>query len=212
MQTTLANLFDFIDHLGATGKINPKVAAQLSSSVRQVALTESERDWSEIDLAQGFDMEAFLQRFRELRKDEYAPISLAEYQRRFRRAVTMFLDYAKAEDKENWVPNLRPGRPRATNVGRARARLNMMLGSLAMNEFDNTTQSNMIVYPFPLRQSVFARLILPSDLKPAEVERLVAFLRSLAVDYGSGAANAESLPTAQSTAEPQNRLPTLTAS
>lgn len=206
MQTTLANLFDFIDHLGATGKINPKVAAQLSSSVRQVALIENEKDWSEIDLAQGFDMEAFLQRFRDLRKDEYAPISLAEYQRRFRRAVTMFLDYARAEDKENWMPNLRPGRPRATNVNRARARLNMMLGSFAMSEFETTQSSNLVVYPFPLRQSVFAKLVLPSDLKPAEVERLVAFLRSLAVDYGSNAANAEGTPP-QITAEPQNRVP-----
>lgn len=206
MQTTLANLFDFIDHLGATGKINPKVAAQLSSSVRQVALIENEKDWSEIDLAQGFDMEAFLQRFRDLRKDEYAPISLAEYQRRFRRAVTMFLDYARAEDKENWMPNLRPGRPRATNVNRARARLNMMLGPFAMSEFETTQSSNLVVYPFPLRQSVFAKLVLPSDLKPAEVERLVAFLRSLAVDYGSSAANVEGTPP-QITAEPQNRLP-----
>lgn len=38
-----------------------------------------------------------------------------------------------------------------------------------------------IVYPFPLRTDFLARLDLPDDLTGEEVERLIAFVLSLAI-------------------------------
>jgi hypothetical protein len=40
-----------------------------------------------------------------------------------------------------------------------------------------------VEYPFPLRENCIVRLKLPSDLKVAEVERLAAFIRTLALDF-----------------------------
>jgi hypothetical protein len=42
-----------------------------------------------------------------------------------------------------------------------------------------------VEYPFPLREGQTARLILPRDLKAAEVKRLSAFMSTLVADYDS---------------------------
>lgn len=40
----------------------------------------------------------------------------------------------------------------------------------------------MIEYPFPLRDDLLARLLLPRDLTTDEAKRLVAFVNALAID------------------------------
>ncbi len=44
-------------------------------------------------------------------------------------------------------------------------------------------QSNMVDYPYPVRDGQIARLVLPRDLKTVEVKRLAAFMATLAVDF-----------------------------
>jgi len=39
----------------------------------------------------------------------------------------------------------------------------------------------MIDYPFPLRDGLLVRLVLPRDLTAAEAKRLVAFVNALAI-------------------------------
>jgi len=47
--------------------------------------------------------------------------------------------------------------------------------------------TGLVEYPFPIREGQTARLILPRDLKIAEVKRLTAFLATLPVDYEASA-------------------------
>jgi hypothetical protein len=42
--------------------------------------------------------------------------------------------------------------------------------------------SNMVDYPFPVREGQIAHLVLPRDLKASEVKRLHAFMATLVTD------------------------------
>src|SRR5262249_4879216 len=64
-------------------------------------ILEIEQDWEEIDLSQ-LDVEGLIVRFRNLKGLDYTPNSLTEYERRFKRAIEMFLKYA---EDPNWTHN-----------------------------------------------------------------------------------------------------------
>lgn len=54
--------------------------------------------------------------------------------------------------------------------------------SPAVSRVAEDRRTRMVLYPFPLRPGLQARLELPEDITPAEVERLVRYIQSLAVN------------------------------
>jgi hypothetical protein len=184
MNTSAKNLLDFLTRAGETGRIKPEMAASLSSATKKVL--EIEQDWEELDVHQ-IDMDDFLTRFRNLKSLEYTPNSLSEYERRFKRAVDMFLGFV--QDPSGWKHNGKANGGQKNKTKNATSKTKGKVAQPTSGEAVeistvtiNSAGIQMMDYPFPLRESCVVRLRLPSDLKVAEVERLAAFMRSVAVD------------------------------
>jgi len=106
------------------------------------------------------DVESALARFVERCGEGYTPGSLETYQRRFRQALRSFLEWA--EDPEGWMPAHRKSRAAAGG-------------------------DELTTYQFPLRGDVMVTLSLPRDVTSAEMNRLLAWARTLAIDFSGDA-------------------------
>lgn len=184
MDTTAKNLVEFLDKAGTTGRIKPDMAGQLSSTARMILGIE--QDWEEIDVAH-LDTEGLLARFKNLKGLEYAPRSLTEYERRFRRSIKMFLDYV--QNPSGWKHNGQARQNKKTGTQKATTKQEHKARQVAQGETIETSNVainpagiQMMEYPFPLRESCIVRLRLPADLNVTEVERLATFMRSVVVD------------------------------
>ena len=178
-QKTLAkDLVDHWDSAAAKGLMTKAIAATLATSCRHVLGVDP--DWETLDV-QTLDVEKCVRRFNNLRSGAYKPRSLQDYGSRFRRAVASYLSYL--EDPAGWrfVSRHRSAsrsdgsvsaRPPATGHGDH--------GLSATKEHHGVSLQE---YLFPIRQDLMAKLAIPRDVKTAEINRLVAWVRTLAVDY-----------------------------
>ena len=154
------------------GLMNKNTAAGVRSACTQVlGILE---DWESIDI-RSLDVEETLVRFQNLRKKDFAPKTLEEYKRRFRKAVTSYLSYLA--DPGAWKPVMKERTTRAVEN-------NLAVSPKAEKTSDRigTSSQAVVEYPFPLRENQTVRLILPRDLRAVEVKRLTAFMMTLAVD------------------------------
>lgn len=137
-------------------------------------------DWESQDIKK-LDVESTLVRFQNLKKKEFKPVVLETYKRRFRLAVTSYLSYL--EDPSGWKPTtIRRAVAGEKENGEKRS------AESAHSPKHELPQVNMVEYPFPLREGQSVRLVLPRDLKTAEVKRLTAFMSTLAIDFDPSAA------------------------
>jgi len=163
------------------GLMNANTARSLSAACKKVMGVLD--GWEKLDV-RAVNADDVLQRFQNKRSKEFTPSSLEAYKRRFAQAVKMFLEYA--DDPSSWKGPQRDRSRRKVKVQSA------ALGSSSVAD-DRTQQvmpmsgSALVEYPFPLREDRFAYLRLPIDLKLADVRRLTAYLRTLAID-GEGEA------------------------
>jgi len=131
-------------------------------------------NWEDTDIAK-LDVEELLARFQNLRKQRYTPQVLETYKRRFRKAVSSYLEYL--DDPGSWRPtsqerSVTPDRGRRTGTAAAST---SVAGAVA------PTGAGEVEYPFPLRPGVMARLVLPTDLTSEEVIRIQNFVAMLVV-------------------------------
>lgn len=161
------------------GLMNPNTANGLRAACSQVLSVAD--GWETLDM-RTVDVDDLCRRFQIKRNKDFKPPSLEAYKRRFAQAVQLFLEYAK--DPSAWKA---PSQDRS-------ARKEKKLSSSANGEtpspagerlVPSAVMSGLVDYPFPLREGRLAYLRLPSDLKMAEVKRLVAYLNTLAVDAES---------------------------
>mgnify|MGYP001296041567 CR=1 FL=1 len=190
MNTTSQNMLEFFAKAASSGRIKPNVASNMATVARKVL--EIEENWEQLDISQ-LDVEDFLTRFRNLRGLEYKQDSLVEYERRFRRAIAMYLEYIR--NPTGW----KYGGPVNTNRNGGTSRKDKSSKvSETKSGYGSSTESlesasisvmangvHMMDYPFPLRDGCIVRLRLPADLKVSEVERLAAFMRTVAIDFGA---------------------------
>lgn len=143
-------------------------------------------NWQEIDVT-AIDVEDLLKRFRNLRARDFSPSSLNAYDKRFRNGIASFLEFVR--NPGGWKPSTRaPRKPRAQEnaaeadeTPREEAKI-----SVSRNE-----TPGLIEYPFPLREQLVARLMLPRDLTIAEARRLHGFMNAVAIDRESASATNE---------------------
>jgi hypothetical protein len=175
-------LIDFWSWAADKGVMNKNTAAGLRSACIQVLGVAD--DPAQVDIA-SLDVEDFLNRFQNLRKQRFKPQVLEAYKRRFRNAVKSYKEYIENPGTWKSVSQDRSGgadrRQRASNasapstgssggVSRSRAGLS----AVGCEE-----------YPFPLRPGVMARLILPVDITRDEARRIKAFVDMLVVGNGN---------------------------
>ncbi len=138
--------------------------------------------WESIDII-SIDIDDTILRFKNLQARNYKPKSLEVYGKRFKRAVESYLEYIR--DPGAWKPTSRQSQSDSTN-GSQRPKSKLPLQSEDTQHSQQpagSSGSGLIDYPFPLREGVTVRLMLPRDITINEVKRLNAFMSTLAVDF-----------------------------
>lgn len=157
------------------GRINPATAAALATACRKVL--EVQDDWKELPVP-SLDVDKSASLFRASRSGDLKPNSLHDYEQKFRRAVSAFLHYLK--DPTKWeYPSRQPmQRQLSTSNGDAK-------GQAGRSDADDSDSHGHRAqeYRYPFRPDFMAKLVIPRDATVAEITRLVAWAKTLAVDY-----------------------------
>ena len=182
MNDTGKEFLEFWDWAISKGLMKKNTAKALATASRQVLSIDE--DW-ETKKITGLDVDDIINRFINLRSMDVKPENLNTYGRRFRQAVELFLQYR--QDPSNWKPRVRTSsnrKLRVTKPDRAKGlQVSHNTDEIAVSDVRASESLSLVDYPFPLRDNCILRLKLPSDLKIADVERLAAFMRTLALDF-----------------------------
>jgi hypothetical protein len=171
----------FVEHwswAAERGEMNPNTAGALRAACAQVL--SALENWETVDI-RGIDVEDTFRRFQNKRARDFKAETLETYRRRFSQAVRLFLQWA--EDPKSWKSPVRERKTRSRDSKEAEPD-----ASPSERRSPGTIETpppprNLMDYPFPLPGNRIAFLRLPGDLKLAEVQRLTAFLTTLAVDF-----------------------------
>ena len=172
-----ANARSLVDHwawAADKGVMNRNTAAGLRSACTQVLAVVGE-DWEKTDVT-ALDVESLLIRFQNLRKKDFRPQVLEVYKKRFRKAVSSYLEYLK--DPGGWRPGTQEKPAASQRNGRSPKRPSTTT-AVSAGTAANRIGPGEVEYPFPLRPGVMARLILPSNLTQQDVNRLTTFMAML---------------------------------
>lgn len=178
-QKTGKDLVNHWDWAATKGLMTKATAATLATSCRHVLGVDP--DWETLDV-QALDVEECVIRFNNLGAGKYKPRSLQDYGSRFRRAVASYLGYL--EDPAGWrfASSRRRSASRSDGAASARRRTSGQEDH-GLNATKEHHGASLQEYMFPIRQDFMAKLAIPRDVKTAEINRLVAWARTLAVDY-----------------------------
>ena len=166
------------------GLLKVPTARSLATACRGVLGVQD--DWENLDIKTLDINDAFI-RFENLRSHDFTQRSLRDYERRFRRAITSYLQYV--EDPADWKY---PSRASPSRVSRRSSQSNPpsdqdesadVLQPVANVADDSSPKENIQEYMYPFRPDLMARLTIPTDATTAEINRLVAWARTLAIDY-----------------------------
>jgi hypothetical protein len=173
-----------VEHWGwaaEKGLMNKNTAAGLRAACVQVLSVLD--NWETTELRH-LDVDETLRRFQNLRIKNFKPQSLEVYKRRFRQALASYTAFLANPGAWRPLTHERPQRGAvfaAPDIDRAAA----WTAGHVPNKIISHEEINLITYPFPLRSGTVAQLMLPTDLTLSEVNRLAAFMRTLAIDFDS---------------------------
>lgn len=166
--------------MGETHRVNQNTAGSLRAACTKVLSAVSE-DWKTVDV-RTLDVDEALQRFENKYHREMTSQSLATYKSRFRNALTGYLEYL--ENPSGWKP--KTGKPRGSSSGRSRGEASGDTGTPngagSEVEYEHLAEPDTLAHRFPLSDGSLATLVLPVQLRKADVKRLTAFLDALAFE------------------------------
>lgn len=178
--STLAkHMVDYWDSAAANGMVPKATAATLITSCRHVLGVDP--GWETLDV-RTLDVDECIRKFKNLGEGRYKPRSLQDYGSRFRRAVSSYLSYVEDPVKWRFASSGRRSPKRSDDSVAANRRSTHQddHGDEAAKEPHGVTLHE---YEFPIRVDFMARLAVPRDVTTTEINRLVAWARTLAVDY-----------------------------
>lgn len=176
----------FVEHwswVAEKGLMNPATAASMKSACIKVMGVLD--DWEALDVRE-VDVEDAIHRFQNLKAREFTPSSLETYASRFRKALSLFKDYAS--NPAGWRVSGRQRRQKSPEKvsGSDRIAAPDESAQAQTREISRTVdEPHLITYPFPLRRGLTVKLSLPDDLTAGEARRLSAFLATLSSDFAS---------------------------
>lgn len=178
MDGTGDGLLTFLVWAAEKGLLNSTTASAHRSAVGQVLAVESD-DFGTIDI-RTLDTDELLTRFARKNGAKYSPGSLATYEGRFRRAVEMYRDYLS--NPSGFKPGIKGReRTRARSVPPEKVSEPSAEKAVAPS-VELTAPANLMTFPFPLRSGGTAYFQLPRHLSRYDVDRMIKFLQSLAMD------------------------------
>lgn len=174
---TGTSLITFWERAAEKGWVKKNTAAGYRAACQKIL--EVEKDWEGIDVS-AIDVEEMFHRFQNLRGADYSPKSLETYRSRFRTAVETYLEWA--ENPSAWKPLSSSRRDRGDKaLSTSQKDVDQGTEVDPSGAIGRSPAGGMIDYPFPLRDDLLARLVLPRDLTAAEAKRLMAFVSALAM-------------------------------
>jgi hypothetical protein len=187
MDGTGAALMAFLDWTGEKGLLTTANARAIKVGAKDVLEQAEGPDWESTDL-RTIDVDDVVRRFETKRATKYTPKTLGAYVQRFRSAMNMYRGFLA--DPGGWRPSRQPrSKPasprRQTNGDRPQVKVTLPAAAPSPATEEPHDRPDMMTYPFPLRRDggvVFARLILPHDLTPAEAKRIGDHINTLAID------------------------------
>ena len=166
------------DWVAEKGLMPPATARAYRAAVSQIL--KIDHGWEDLEV-QGLDVDALISRFRNL--SSLSPTSLSTYESRFRSALPSYASYL--ENPASYEPR---GRRNTSRGDRTRPKGNGMEETETGPEEaagpspdPPAAAARLVVYPFPVRQDLFAELKLPADLSLEEARRLARFLEAVAL-------------------------------
>lgn len=177
MKETGKAMVDHWNWAAEKGLMNKNTANSLRAACTQVLGVLE--DWEERDINQ-LDLDDVINRFTNLRAQDFKPKTLRDYENRFRRAVQLFQDYIR--DPSSWSPTKsNTSSRRSPKKSETKPPKTEDSTGDERNALGETT--GLVTYPFPLRQDIIAYLQLPDDLTSDEVKRLHIFMQALVVEF-----------------------------
>lgn len=170
METTAKALIDHWAWATKRGLMNANTAGTLRAACAKVLSIFDDLD--AVDVRQ-LDIQETLKRFRNLRGKDLKPDSIEAYEQRFRQALKSFLDYVN--DPGAWRSPGGNGHGKTTDAA-TRPRSSGKATPI------HTEGNGAVDYPFPLREGFVAHMVLPADLKSADIQRLSVFMGTLVLD------------------------------
>lgn len=169
----------FCDWLVAKNMVKEDTVANWRRGFVRVMEDVEGEGWEHSDIGQ-LDHEQMYVRFEKAAGTKYKPGTLAAYKKRFALAIAEY---------ERWQENRSGYQPSTQTRQRRRAKDQNVAIEPASTEqaVQQPAQpaaapsADMLEYPFPVRQGVVAKFLLPTDLRPEEAERISAFIASVAV-------------------------------
>lgn len=172
------DLLDFLAHASDKGLMPAATATALGVATRNVL---GVLDGPEREDVRRLELDGVIKRFTNKRARDFSPSSLKEYARRVHRAIDLFLSWRG--DPANFTVKTRaisagrkkdrPGRPETVSNA-----ADQEDASLTTPHDDGGYRSS-----FPIRPGMVVTILnIPSDLTPAEAERLAKFVKMLAVE------------------------------
>lgn len=178
----------FVEHwdwAADKGIIKVNTSRALSAASRQVLKTVYPENWQELDVLE-LDVNEVVQRFRNLGAKNYKPSTLAQYERRFERAIEYFTEFI--ENPSEWQPIAAPRKGKSARGSSSDSTaLGQPFGETALQWGEaGNGDAHLITYPFPLREDCVVTMRLPVDLSHKEVDRLESFMRTLTRESEGG--------------------------
>jgi hypothetical protein len=178
MDTTGKSLAEHWNWAASKGVMNKNTAGALRAACTQVLGVLD--DWQNVDVST-IDPDDVVRRFKNLRAKDFKPESLETYGSRFKNALSSYLEYTR--DPGTWKPT-RQNRARVLRAnGNGAATTSGSEAEVTTSGVAEHPRAGLVDYPFPLRDGLTARLMLPRDLKASEVKRLNAFMSTLTIDF-----------------------------
>jgi hypothetical protein len=183
--TTAGDLMTFIDQQQKKGYMKANTAHSLKAAAKKVLSIDGDLD--HIDVSK-VDVDELFRRFANLPAgDGLKQESKIAYRQRVGQAISWFLGY-KA-DPVGWRPPATTPHPTGNGHVKNKPKPTPRQTTDPLPPpppVIETTKGRVVDYPFPLREGLLVHLLLPADLKRAEVRRLNAYMTTLAADAEEG--------------------------
>ncbi len=170
MDTSAKALIEHWPWAAKRGLMNDNTAKTLRAACAKVLGIFD--DPGSVDVRQ-LDVEDTLRRFRNLRGKDLKPDSIEAYEQRFRQALKSFIDYVN--DPGAWKFSTRQPPRNGHSAPKESAKAH---GAVVRGE----ANGRALDFPFPLLDGFVAHLILPRDLKTADIQRMTMFMNTLVTD------------------------------
>ena len=175
-------LVDHWDWAAEKGLMNRKTAQSIAGACRGVLGVQE--NWENLDV-KTLDVGDLFSRFKNLRASDFTPNSLRDYESRFRRAVESYREYL--DDQAGWRFPSRVsssgGSPRRRRKKSPDEPSTAMERTVDVSGRIDDLGGSLQEYSYPFRPDTLAKLLIPRDSTTVEINRLVAWARTLAVDY-----------------------------